>query len=180
MQQQTANSHNLKEEAAYHRKALNRAVMRDTLSWCQHNSRLRHTERVHSYTLLGAESWSQGDVQTSSPRVEIRNADCVQVATELCKVTGAKVYMLNMACPRNPGGGSMQGYSSQEEHGCRCSNLYPQLQRAWRENKFPLHNYHSSSNTPDFTVLVHEKVTVFKDTQNYSILPPSEWREFGV
>ena len=183
MEWQTAKTQKLKADAAYERKAWNRAVMKDTFAQCHHSPRLRHVKRVHACTLLGKEIWSQSDVQTSSPRVEVRNADCVQVATELCKVTGAKVYMLNMACPRNPGGGCWSGCNAQEEHCCRCSDLYLQQQRAQCEYKYPLLNYdstHGSSKTPDFTVLVHEKVTFFKDPRDYSMLPPKDWSEFGV
>ena len=183
MEWQTAKSQKLKADAAYERKARNRAVMKDTFAQCHHSPRLRRVKRVHACTLLGKEIWSQSDVQTSSPRVEIRNADCVQVATELCKVTGAKVYMLNMACPRNPGGGCWSGCNAQQEHCCYISNLYLQEQRAQCEYKYPLLNYdstHGSSKTPDFTVLVHEKVTFFKDPRDYSMLPPDDWSEFGV
>ena len=174
MEGQTAASQKRKAYAAYDRKPWNRAVMKDTFAQCYRIPRLRYVERVHACTLLGDQIWSQGDLKRCSPRVEVRNADCVQVATELCKVTGAKVYMLNMACPRTPGGGCFQGCSAQEEHCCRCSNLFPQMERAQREHKYPLLNHTDSSKTPDFTVLVHEKVTFFKDPRDYSMLPPSE------
>ena len=180
MGEHTANSRKRKADEAFQRKEWNRAVIADTLEQCKGRSLLCHVKRVHACTLLGKQERSQSDVHTSIPQVQVRNADCVQVATELCKVTGAKVWLLNMACPRKPGGGVLGGCNAQEEHLCRCSNLFPQLQRAAYENKYPLHTYHSSSDTPDFSVLVHPKVTFFKDPKDYSTLPPKDWSEVGV
>ena len=86
MEWQTAKSQKLKADAAYERKAWNRAVMKDTFAQCHHSPRLRRVQPVHACTLLGKEIWDSGGLKRSSPRVEIRNADCVQVATEPCNV----------------------------------------------------------------------------------------------
>jgi uncharacterized protein (TIGR02452 family) len=163
---------------AFRRKEWNRTVIADTLEQCKDRPVLRHVKRVRVCTLLGKQERSQSGVHTSIPQVQVRDADCVQMAMELCKVTGAKVWLLNMACPKKPGGGARSGCNAQEEHLCRCSNLLPQLEQSL--GKYPLHTYKSSAGTTDFSVLVHPKVTFFKDPKDYSTLPPKDWSEFGV
>ena len=42
-----------------------------------------------------------------------------------------KIAVLNFASATNPGGGVLSGSSAQEESLCRCSTLYPSLNRPW-------------------------------------------------
>jgi uncharacterized protein (TIGR02452 family) len=168
-----------KSDEAFAKKARNRAVIMDTLQQCESVEGLGHVKRSHVCTLLGTQERIQSAVLMLTPKVQVRNADCAQVAAELCKIPGAKVWLLNMASASKPGGGVMSGCNAQEEHLCRCSNLLPQLRRAAAEGKYPLHLY-DHSDTPGFSVLVHSQVIFFRDPQDYSILPTDDWSQVGV
>lgn len=47
-----------------------------------------------------------------------------------------KIAVLNFASATNPGGGVLSGSSAQEESLCRCSTLYPSLDRPWLWTKY--------------------------------------------
>ena len=47
-----------------------------------------------------------------------------------------KIAVLNFASATNPGGGVKNGSSAQEESLCRCSTLYPTLNRPWLWDKY--------------------------------------------
>ena len=49
----------------------------------------------------------------------VHDGDCVALAQELSQQPGAKVWLLNMANARKPGGGARSGSNAQEEHLCR-------------------------------------------------------------
>ena len=135
-----------KRKAAFQRKGSNRATIIDTLDQCARDPVLRKTTRAHICLL-------RGDVERTNERedradaacshVEVRDCDCVAMAKDLCKLPNAKVWILNMASARRPGGGIFAGCNAQEEHLCRCSNLFPHLKRSADEGKYPLHRYHS-------------------------------------
>lgn len=57
----------------------------------------------------------------------LRVVDTLHAAHELAK-GGDRVAILNMASPLRPGGGVLSGATSQEEHLCSCTTLYPSLQ----------------------------------------------------
>ena len=100
------------------------------------------------------------------------------LAKELSKRPDSKVWMLNMACSKKPGGGVRSGCNAQEEHLCRCSNLLPQLEKAAEDHMFPLIRSHDAG--IDFIVLVHDEVYFFKCPCDYVTLPEEEWFCIGV
>lgn len=59
-------------------------------------------------------------------QVEVRNADTLDVARELA-AEGETPAVLNMASPRNPGGGVQHGAGAQEENVFRRTNLFHSL-----------------------------------------------------
>ena len=175
----TEASRKRKSDEAFAKKADNRAVLADTLVLCKNYG--FEAKRVHAWILYATQERIQPDVQARYPQVQVRNADCVKVATELAKDPEAKVWMLNMASAKTPGGGVRNGANAQEEHLCRCSDLLPQLERGASEGNYPLQNYaNPGADTHWFSVLVHREVTFFKDPENYSLLPREDWSNVGV
>jgi hypothetical protein len=127
----TEASRKRKSDEAFAKTASNRAVLADTINLCKAYG--FDAKRVHAWILYAMQERIQPDVQARSPQVQVRNADCVKVATELAKDPEAKVWMLNMASAKTPGGGVRNGANAQEEHLCRCSDLLPQLERGASE-----------------------------------------------
>ena len=115
---------------------------------------------------------------TGCVSVEFRNEDCVAVAKEYCQISGANVWLLNMAGAWSWGGGVMRGWNSQEQHLFRCSNLLAHLRRASADGYYPLHKWHGD--IPDFSVLVHKGVEFFKHPRDYVTLPRGERFQVGV
>ena len=171
-----------RREEAYGRKEGNRQVMHDTIEMCRSDTYLKAVKRQHACALPGlqpreARESVPGGVEDEG-LAEVRDSDCVVVARELSEVSSARVWMLNMACASRPGGGALQGCNAQEEHLCRCTNLYPDLRRAYDKGWYPLHS--GDEGVRDVKVLVHEGIVVFKDPEDYSLLPRSQWFEVGV
>lgn len=173
-----------KKAEAFQRKKRNKAVIIDTLASCETLAQLFGLGRTHMYMLP---AWTPRPCDEWKPTiqrmhmlpvsVEIIGTDCVTIAKDLAKKIDARVWMLNMACARSPGGGTREGCNAQEEHLCRCSDLLPQLEAA-ATDAFPLHAVRRAGK--DFKVLVHKRVTFFKDPQNYSDLNIKEWFRTGV
>ena len=65
-------------------------------------------------------------------RVMVTDRKTFETAMELIgKYPGKKTAVLNFASATNPGGGVKKGSRAQEESLCRCSTLYPTLDRKW-------------------------------------------------
>jgi uncharacterized protein (TIGR02452 family) len=165
-------------DEAFQRKEGNRAVIVDTLLRCDSEPALKWVRRAHVCWLPGWQHRAVREAPPSTVQAEVRDADCVAVARELCQLSDAKVWMLNMASATCPGGGALSGCNAQEEHLCRCSDLLPQLQRAASEGQYPLHTRRVG--IPDFSILVHTAVVVFKDPRDYAMLPRDQWFRVGV
>ena len=101
------------QEEDYRRKETNRQVMQDTIKMCHREQDLKPVNRQHACALPGlqprqAHKSMPGGVEDEY-LAEVRDSDCLVVARELNKVSSARVWMLNMACPSRPGGGALQG-----------------------------------------------------------------------
>lgn len=72
-----------------------------------------------------------------SGRIVVSKSKIFQAATEQNrKHPGQRIAVLNFASPTNPGGGVKRGSSAQEESLCRCSTLYPTIDRRWLWDKY--------------------------------------------
>lgn len=170
-----------KAKAAFERKRGNRAVVQDTVAQCSSDPAIMQVRCAHHICFLPG--WRPREAYpdvpgTGSIDVEILNKDCVSVAEHYCRIKGAKVWLLNMAAARKPGGGVMKGCNAQEEHLCRCSNLLSHLRLAEKDGNYPLHGGHG--NVPDFSVLVHDNIVFFKNPKDYTTLPREQWFRAGV
>lgn len=112
----------------------------------------------------------------STPRVRIVVADTITTALQLfsSSTTGGKqaedgkIGVLNMASPLRPGGGFLNGATSQEESLCMRTTLYPSLQ----ENFYRL---------PDVGGVWTPDVLIFRDgTQDAGELRKGDRRYVGV
>ena len=70
-------------------------------------------------------------------RVMVTDRKTFETAMELIgKYPGKKTAVLNFASATRPGGGVKQGSRAQEESLCRCSTLYPTLDRKWLYDEY--------------------------------------------
>lgn len=92
-----------------------------------------------------------------------------------------KIAVLNFASATNPGGGVLKGASAQEESICRCTTLYPCLNKAecyrdfyipHRNAKDPLHN--------DDIIYSPDVIICKTDDGNFSRLPDDEFVKIDV
>ena len=71
------------------------------------------------------------DIQRAG-KIRVTGSKTFQAAIEQSrKHPGKRIAVLNFASPTNPGGGVKRGSSAQEESLCRCSTLYPTIDRRW-------------------------------------------------
>lgn len=97
-----------------------------------------------------------------------------------------KVGVLNFASASNPGGGVKNGSNAQEECLCRCSTLYPCLNRKEAWNSF-YGKHREQLITGQLTALYNDDciytpgVVVFKtDTSVPAMMPENDWRKVDV
>lgn len=70
-------------------------------------------------------------------RITVTNSKTFQAAIEQNRRhPGKRIAVLNFASPTNPGGCVKRGSSAQEESLCRCSTLYPTIDRRWLWDKY--------------------------------------------
>ena len=175
-----------KQRAAKKRKDMNASVFHDTLKKCKTINMASGVSYACMFPVQARVHEASGrcvaippSVTTRPVQVRVHDGDCVAVAKVLCQKSDAKVWLLNMACPNRAGGGVYSGCNAQEEHLCRCSNLYPQLLEAQEECElYPL--VKTRENGKEFTVLVHKQVTFFKDPSDYKDLSWQDWFCTGV
>jgi uncharacterized protein (TIGR02452 family) len=90
------------------------------------------------------------------PRISLYNGDTLSIAHALLRPSH-KVGILNMASPLRPGGGFLQGASSQEETLCLRTTLYPAL----NERYYRL---------PEAGVLYTPDILVYRDKHNKELV----------
>lgn len=86
------------------------------------------------------------------------------------------IAVLNFASAVNPGGGVKHGSSAQEESLCRCSTLYPTLDRRFLWNKY--YDVNRTANDPlhtDACIWSPGIVICKSDTSVPSRLQPADW-----
>ena len=74
-------------------------------------------------------------------RIVVTKSKTFQAATGQTKThPGQRIAVLNFACPTDPGGSVKWGSSAQEESLCRCSTLYPTINRRWLWHEYYIPN----------------------------------------
>ncbi len=93
----------------------------------------------------------------------------------------AKIAVLNFANAFTPGGGVTIGANAQEECLCRCSTLYPVLNRKYLKDNF--YGYHKKIGDSKATgaIIYSENVVVFKtDEDDPKEMPKQDWVKVDV
>ncbi|KIL87077.1 hypothetical protein FAVG1_09631 [Fusarium avenaceum] len=103
---------------------------------------------------------AQGELEI--PKISVREVDTLVAARDLLEIETAsgtktdfkndraRVTILNMSSPLNPGGGFLNGANSQEESLCMRTTLYPSLKDEWYR-------------IPDLSSIYTPNVLVFRD-----------------
>lgn len=74
-------------------------------------------------------------------RIVVTKSKTFQAATGQTKThPGQRIAVLNFACPTDPGGSVKWGSSAQEGSLCRCSILYPTINRRWLWHEYYIPN----------------------------------------
>ena len=155
-------------------------VFRDTLRWVETNPKLnkavekakRKTKIFYDndYPVLDASRLRDQKVSVSTDR-------SFQAAIRLKKESpGSRIAVLNFANAFHPGGSVGAGASSQEECLCRCSTLYPLLNRNYLLNNF--YDYHEELGTDNAsdTVVYMEGVVICKTDEDLpQRMPEEDW-----
>ena len=93
----------------------------------------------------------------------------------------AKIAVLNFANAFTPGGGVTIGSNAQEEGLCRCSTLYPVLNRKYlKENYYGYHKKIGDLKATD-TVIYSQDIIIFKTDRNTpKEMPKQDWVKVDV
>ena len=89
---------------------------------------------------------------------------------------GKRIAVLNFASPTNPGGGVKRGSSAQEESLCRCSTLYPTIDRRWLWEKYYGPNREAHDPVGTDACIYSPGVVICKTDDSIPVhLPPEEF-----
>lgn len=129
-------------------------VFRDTQAFYAENAILAEAVRasVRATELIGAEEYPALPTAGRGKRCEIAvtPSRTFEAAMRLRKkFPDKKIGVLNFASAMKPGGGVLRGSGAQEESLCRCSTLYPTLDRKWLWDKF--YGVNRAANDPRHT-----------------------------
>lgn len=97
------------------------------------------------------------------------------------KFPDKRIGVLNFASATNPGGGVLWGSSAQEESLCRCSTLYPALDRPeLRENFYNFHRRRENNLYTDFCIYTPGVKIIKSDTDQPERLPSEKFIDVDV
>ena len=110
-------------------------------------------------------------------KVTVTKSKTFQAALEQNrKHPGKRIAVLNFASPTNPGGGVKRGSSAQEESLCRCSTLYPTIDRRWLWDKYYGPNREAHDPVGTDACIYSPDVVICKTDENIpERLPPEEF-----
>lgn len=97
--------------------------------------------------------------------IRIVNTDTVRAILDTNR--GSHIAVLNFADALEAGGLVWEGESTQEEHLCRCSNLYKSLKQDICRRDYYDYNWHLGNNIYSDRLIYSPDVTFFKDA-NYN------------
>lgn len=102
-------------------------------------------------------------------------------AAEVYAKQGKKVCVLNFASATNPGGGVVNGSSAQEECICRCTTLYPCLNKNDLWTSFYAPHRKAANLLYNNDCIYTPDVCVFKSDTNFpEPLPRDEWWKVNI
>ena len=160
-------------------------VFRDTQHYYQTNSELAAAvERSKALTYLYevGETPDFPEAKNKAGKVTITKSRTFGAAMRLTKMyPGKRIAVLNFASATNPGGGVINGSSAQEESLCRCSTLYPTLDRAFLWQRYYNINRAAGNVLHTDACIYSPDIVICKtDTSIPERLPPKEWCRVDV
>lgn len=134
------------------------AVLQKAVSYGRENTRLYEDEDALN---LPPEKERAGEIR-------LVRAKTFETAMECRKEhPDKKITVLNFASAVSPGGGVRKGSSAQEESLCRCSTLYPTLDRRWLQEKYYGKNKNPYSNLHSDACIYSPGVVICKTDGDY-------------
>jgi len=115
--------------------------------------------------------------KTRAGTISVTKFRTFEAAIRLTKENpGKRIAVLNFASATNPGGGVVNGSSAQEECLCRCSTLYPALNRAslW-EGYYSVNRAAGNVLHTDACIYTPRIVICKTDTDYPERMPQNEW-----
>ena len=107
----------------------------DAVNYGRENTKLYEAEDYPDLQEIGTEA--ENDSVSHKGAVRITKDKTFEAAVKLHKeFPDKKIAVLNFASATNPGGGVKTGSSAQEESLCRCSTLFPTIDRKWLWQKY--------------------------------------------
>lgn len=167
----------------YDRRTKNTLIFKDTERIYQDNEVLKAAithSADHQKVIFAEDTVDNQFAGGRSGRVVVSGKRTLEASEPYAKKE-KRVCVLNFASATNPGGGVVHGASAQEEAICRCSTLYPCLNRRkmWKQFYFP----HRNADNPLYNddCIFTPAVKVFKsDTSSPELLEESEWWDVDV
>lgn len=166
------------------RKARLVEVFKDTMSMIFEEFPLAEAvEKSISQTKLYPESGApRGNVAGKPMRISVTGNRTFQAARLMSQRNpGKRIAVLNFASAISPGGGVKRGSSAQEESLCRCSTLYPVLNRRDLRERYYSANYerHDCRYT-DACIYTPGVMIIKSDVDQPERLPSNEWLSVDV
>ncbi|MCR5138075.1 MAG: TIGR02452 family protein [Oscillospiraceae bacterium] len=160
-------------------------VFRDTMQWCGSDPSLRAAIKASK---AGTAVYKSGDYPPYDRRkrhdtaITLSGKRTFEAAVSLLEEEPkVKVAVLSFANAFTPGGGVATGASAQEECLCRCSTLYPLLDRYDALDDFyGFHARHCDNRASDAVIYTPGVVICKTDSLVPERLPEDEWRRVDV
>lgn len=119
---------------------------------------------------ISSEPSAKGEIQVTANRT-------FEAAVKLhSEFPDKKICVLNFASATNPGGGVVTGARAQEESLCRCSTLYPTLNREELWKKYYSVNRSRHNNLYTNACIYSPNIIICKSDEAYPVrLPEDKW-----
>ena len=155
------------------------AVFEDTQTYYTENPMLAEAvKESRDHTVFHpADDYPELREAKGEGRITVTNSKTFQAAMEQSKAhPGKRIAVLNFASPTNPGGGVKRGSSAQEESLCRCSTLYPTIDRRWLWEKYYGPNLEAHDPVGTDASIYSPGVVICKTDDSIPVhLPPEEF-----
>ena len=155
------------------------AVFEDTQTYYTENPMLAEAvKESRDHTVFHpADDYPELREAKGEGRITVTNSKTFQAAMEQSKAhPGKRIAVLNFASPTNPGGGVKRGSSAQEESLCRCSTLYPTIDRRWLWDKYYTPNRNAHDPVGSDACIYSSGVVICKTDDSIPVrLPPEEF-----
>lgn len=166
-------------------------VFQDTKKWYETDPRLQEAVKVGRQNTRLYQEGDDTDLPLPESRegagkrtakVLVTDHKTFETAMELSdRYPGKKTAVLNFASATRPGGGVLKGSRAQEESLCRCSTLYPTLDRKWLYDKYYTVNRNRGDARYSDACIYSPGVIICKTDDDIPVrMEEKDWREVDV